>query len=303
MITLTWRFDKPYYSPSEIANIDFWLQNNGATYISISQISVEFEFGICKLAETICGMIPPLNSGSPNIGYLGTARVLLPSHRVGSQRFSFKYILHEWINQKWLPHPMLRSEQFIINVYSTPVYPVFLSRGIRFEDRIIGDQIAQIIREWGCDPVTVGINIHVPEHQVAAEIESQIQDSRGLIAIATPRIFEHSTLEWYTFEWLQSEAALAYAKRKPILILKDRTVTLGGLPSYLHPETQLEFDAMNLGDLKTKLSVIMPRFRRAIEQRATQEFYQSLADLAIRGLAAFGGIILIGIIGSFIDDK
>src|SRR6266566_4921806 len=109
-----------------------------------------------------------------------------------------------------------------------------------------------------------------------------------------------STLEWYTFEWLQSEAALAYSKRKPILILKDRTVKLGGLPSYLHPGTQLEFDPMNMGDLKTKLSVIMPRFRRAIEQRATEEFYQGLEDLAIKGLAAFGAIILIGIIGSFI---
>jgi hypothetical protein len=149
----------------------------------------------------------------------------------------------------------------------------------------------------------VGINIHVPERQVVLEIERQIQASSGLIPIATPRIYDRSTLEWYTFEWLQSEAALAYSKRKPILILKDRTVTLGGLPSYLHPETQLEFDPMNIGDLKTKLSVIMPRFRRAVEQTATQEFYQSLEDLAIKGLAAFGGIILIGIIGSFIDDK
>lgn len=303
MVTLTWRFDKPFYSPSENARIDFWLQNNGVNHIYISQISVEFEFGIYTSPETICGMIAPLNSGLPNIGFLGAASVPLPSDRVGPQRFNFKYTIHEWINQKWVSHAVRRTPQFIVNIYSTTIYPVFLSRGIGFEDRIIGDQIAQILREWGCDPVTVGINIHVPEHRVVSEIERRIQASRGLIAIATPRIYDRSTLEWYTFEWLQSEAALAYSKRKPILILKDRTVTLGGLPSHLHPGTQLEFDPMNMGDLKTKLSVIMPRFRRALEQRATQEFYQSLEDLAIKGLAAFGAIILIGIIGSFIDDK
>ena len=133
------------------------------------------------------------------------------------------------------------------------------------------------------------------------EIQNQIQNSAGLIAIATPRILEHSTLVRYTFEWLQSEAAIAYSKRKPILILREKTVKLGGLPSYL--DTHVAFDPMDLSNLKSKLSIIMPKFRTAIEQRSTQEFHQSIVDLAIKGLAAFGTITLIGIIGSIIYGK
>jgi hypothetical protein len=47
----------------------------------------------------------------------------------------------------------------------------------------------------------------------------------------------------------------------------------------------------------------MPKFRAAIEQNNTEEFNQNLKDLVIKGLAAFGGIVLIsGIIGLVIDE-
>jgi hypothetical protein len=41
-----------------------------------------------------------------------------------------------------------------------------LSRRLRVEDRAIGDVIDPMLREWGCDPITVSINVHVPEFQV-----------------------------------------------------------------------------------------------------------------------------------------
>jgi hypothetical protein len=84
--------------------------------------------------------------------------------------------------------------------------------------------------EWGCDPVTVGINIHVPEAQVLSAIDYHIQNSTGLIAIATPR-YRDSREVSHTLDWLHSESAIAYAKRKPILILKDKTVNSSGLLS------------------------------------------------------------------------
>ena len=61
---------------------------------------------------------------------------------------------------------------------------------------------------------------------------------------------------------------------------------------------------MILSDLKAKLSIIMPTFRRAIEQNNTDEFNKDLRELVIKGLAAFGGIVLLsGIIGSIMDEK
>lgn len=199
--------------------------------------------------------------------------------------------------------PIRKTQKFIINVFLTPIYNVFLSRGIHFEDRIIGDPIAQTISEWGCWPRTVGINVNVPENQVTSRIEKEIQECAGLIVVATPRILDYSTLTWRTLEWANSEAGMAYAKRKPILILKQKDVKLGGLLSRL--DTQLlEFDPLNMYDLKIKLSVIMPGFRAAMEQGNTKEFNQKLKDLVMKGLAAVGGIVLIsGIIGFFLDEE
>ncbi len=123
-------------------------------------------------------------------------------------------------------------------------------------------------------------------------------------SIATPRILDYSTLTWRTLEWDDSEAGMAYAKRKPILILKHKDVMLGGLLSRLDTQQLLEFDPRNMYDLKIKLSAIMPRFRAAMEQGNTKEFNQKLKDLVIKGLAAVGGMVLIsGIVGFFLDEE
>lgn len=201
-----------------------------------------------------------------------------------------------------MPRP-ITSEKFSLNVFVKPIYRVFLSRGIRFEDKIIGNPIAQMIREWGLFPITVGINVSAPSSLTNEIINSQIQGSDGLIAIATPRILDQNTYTYKTLEWLHSETGMAYAQRKPILILKDRNVNLGGLASYLNPNTQLEFDPTNLDELKAILSPAMLWFRDSIEKQRTEDFYKNLEDLAIKGLAAVGGVVVVsGIIGALFDE-
>jgi hypothetical protein len=59
---------------------------------------------------------------------------------------------------------------------------------------------------------------------------------------------------------------------------------------------QLEFNSLDLGDLKTKLCLVMPRFRTAMEQNNTREFYETLGRLSLNGLATFGVLSLIGVI-------
>jgi hypothetical protein len=92
---------------------------------------------------------------------------------------------------------------------------------------------------------------------------------------------DYSTHTWRTLEWANSEAGMVYAKRKPILISKDKNVSLGCLLAY--SQRQLEFDLQNLSDLKAKLSIIMPAFRKAIELNNTSEFNKDLTDLAFKG--------------------
>jgi hypothetical protein len=295
-LRLNWNFDKPYYSPSDYAKINLWLENYESRHIYVSQIQVEFEFGVYELPQIIYGAIAPSSTG-----FLGIVSIELPPNRVGAQRFRLKYGIHELVSENWIQRPTHSTRYYIINIFSTPNYRVFLSRGLRNEERIVGDAIEQMLREWGCDPVTVGINIHVPEAQVLSAIDYHIQNSTGLIAIATPR-YRDSREVSHTLDWLNSESAIAYAKRKPILILKDKTVNSSGLLSYLGPQRLLEYDPMDLYDLNAKLSVIMPRFRAAIEQKNTENFYQTLGDLVVKGFAAFGVLALIGVIGSFIDE-
>jgi len=81
---------------------------------------------------------------------------------------------------------------------------------------------------------------------------------------------------WITLEWLHAETGIAYGLNKPLLILKDRKVTLrSSLPGYLAKSERvpiIEFDPYNLEELRNKLSAVMPKFREWIESKKRQEY-------------------------------
>jgi hypothetical protein len=155
---------------------------------------------------------------------------------------------------------------------------VFLSRGLSPEDRAIGDPIAKIIRELGFQTITVGIEVKAPEEEVPETVKKEIKNSDALIAIATPRFMDAFTELWKTLEWLHAEIGIAFGIDKPLLILKDRQVSLGGLPSYLGRQQKpvIEFDASNLDILHQQLSVAMPIFREWVKVKREHEFYDTL---------------------------
>ena len=211
--------------------------------------------------------------------------------------------MYEYINNSWIDLGSYMSEkQYFINVYPRPFYKVFVSRGLSTEDRMIGDPIAEMIREWGFETVTVGIEVKVPEEQVPIKVKEEIKDSDAVIAIATPRYQDALTGLWRTLEWLHAEVGIAFGIDKPLLILKDKRVSLGGLPSYLTGLKQIaviEFDPYNLDEVKLRLSSLMPAFREWIETKQRREFFEILGKIVIGGLAAFGAITIIsGIVGA-----
>ncbi|MEM0171816.1 MAG: hypothetical protein QXP36_01760 [Conexivisphaerales archaeon] len=284
--SIRWNFNKANYSPGEQALVSFWMENTGENPLFLSNLQLEFDFGTYNL-ESISGMVLPRESK-----FLGNVWLSIPKNVVGRKVFTLKYHMFEYINGNWIDLGFYSSDkQYFVSVYPTPLYRVFLSRGLSTEDKAIGDPIAEMIREWGFDTVTVGIEVKVPKEQVPVRVKEEIKNSDAVIAIATPRFMDALTGLWRTLEWFHNEVGIAFGIDKPLLILKDRRVSLGGLPSYLLEQKQIpaiEFDPYNLNEVKTGLSSIMPGFREWIETKRGQEFFDSLGRIVIGGLAVVG---------------
>jgi len=295
---LKWNFDKANYAPGEVALVSFRAENVGSTPIYISNISMNFDFGTYMLENMVGGMIKPRQDE-----YLGCARIKIPENIVGRRLFTIRYRVYEYINGSWRDLGCYESDkQYFVSIYPRPLYRVFVSRSIHEEDGWILNPIVEMIREWGFETVTVGVEVKVPEEEVARTVREEIKKADALIAIATPRFLDALTGLWRTLEWLHDEFGIAYGINKPLLILKDKRVALGGLPGYLSSFGQVpvvEFDPFNLEELRMKLSAVMPGFREWIANKRRQEFFEALAKLAIGALAVTGVVaILGGIIGS-----
>ncbi len=291
---IRWKFDKESFTPGESATVDFWLENTGDTYLYLSELRLVFDFGSYEL-KNISGIISP-NQNTP----LGNVYISIPKNVVGMTIFTINYHIYEFKNNNWIDLGDIPSKnQYFINVYPKPFYKVFISRGLRVEDRAIGDPITEMIKEWGFDTVTVGIEIKVPDNQVPQAIKEEIKKADALIAIATPRYLDALTGLWRTLEFLHNETGIAFGLNKPLLILKERNISLGGLPSYLKTIPIIEFDPYNLNELKTTLSRIMPEFRNWIELHKREEFYDALEKILL-----FGAIVILsGIIGFLIGSS
>lgn len=294
---IRWNFNKGSYVPNESALISLWLENTDDTYLYVSDLGLEFDFGIYDL-ETISGMVPPRTNT-----FLGNVNLSLPENVVGRKIFRLKYRMYECIDNNWVDLGFYQPDKrYFISIYPRPLYRVFVSRGLRIEDRVIGDPIAEVIREWGFETITVGIEIKVPEEQIPSQVREEIRRADAVVAIATPRYMDALTGLWRTLEWAHNEVGIAFGIDKPLLMLEDGGVSIGGLPSYLAELKQtprIEFDPYNLDELIIGLSAVMPGFREWIENKRRQEFLDGLGRIIVSGLAVAGGItILSGIIGA-----
>lgn len=298
---LKWNFDRESYSLGEIATVSFWVNNTSNVYLYFGDFELEFDFGKYKV-KTVSGYIPPRSSK-----FLGLARLKLPRNVVGRKLFTIRHRVYEYTNDRWIDLGIIEYEKkFFLSIYPRPFYRVFVSRGLRLEDTVIGDPIVEMIKEWGFETVTVGKEIQVPEEQVPFAVKQEIQKADAIIAIATPRHLDALTGLWRTLEWLYSETGIAFGLNKPMLILKDKRVALGGLPSYLVELKYapiIEFDPYKLDELRTKLATVMPGFREWIETKKKHEFFEALSKLLMGGLAIVGMFALPGVIGELLGSS
>jgi hypothetical protein len=147
MFRLMWNFDNSYYSPSEKATVSLWAINEGNEDVYISEVEFNFDFGIYMLPQTISGIIPTPNSGLSNTAFLGKVELTIPPRIAGIQKFSVRYILYRLKAGQFVPRAVVSSKKFILNIIATPIYRIFLPRGISFEDRIVS-RMRCILLPW-----------------------------------------------------------------------------------------------------------------------------------------------------------
>jgi hypothetical protein len=293
------QFERHTYSPLDNAAINVSFVNNGFTPIRITDAIIRLDFGSLSLPEFV---VTPMTNAS-----LGRYEIRIPQNVVGCRCFDVRFRIQEIYTRDYsIDHGFQQSSTSFISVYPRPWYRVFISRSISSQDRKVGDVISSMISEWGFETATVGIEVKVSNAEVPDCVKDEISKANAVIAILTPRTRDAVTNLWRTLEWAQSEIGVAFGINKPLLILKDRRVELGGLPSFLVQYGQalsLEYDDYNLNYLRYNLALLMPTFRAWIEGQNFQQFVELLKKLAIGGSALIGGIEVIRRLTAWIESE
>ena len=290
---LSWNFDRENFQPNSIGQVSFYIENSGEELLFVSDIGIRFdwmkqEFYHFKLDENEGKLVRPSKTR-----FITNIRFNIPQN-VSGQRFyaiffhgySFDEKSRKWdeIGKKW------SDFRYYINVISKPYYNVFITRSLAIEDRIIGDEIVSIIKEWGFIPKTVEFKERVSDQMLRDTIRTEILRSDCLIAIATPRYLDALSRLWKTFPWLHNEVGIAFGNDFPILILTDRRIDIDGLPSILR-EFLVQFDVYDFNKTRNLISEIMPAFRRWLSKKKWDDFKKTIKKIVLGvGLTTLGGI-------------
>jgi hypothetical protein len=159
-----------------------------------------------------------------------------------------------------------------------------------------------MIREWGLNTMTVGIERQVPKDSTDEAIRQEIKSSDAVILIATPRFVDSDSFK-RTFEWGDAEFALGYGEKKPLIIFLEDGVRLGGLPAYQEKHDKVPkiiFDRRNLASVRPYLDNLMPRFRKSIENKRWDDLVEGVTDFLFKASIGRAAVCVIyGLMGGF----
>jgi len=239
---LSWNFNKESYQPGDFGNLSFYLENLSDSFLFASDVGIQFDwmgdkYYHIELDKNYGNAVPPNSTR-----LISGIDFNIPNNVAGQSIYRVYYHLYEYdktsdelydLGERW------SDEKYFINVFPTPLFRAFVTRSLAPEDRITGDETIRILQEWGFNTKTVEFKTKQPDHVLRNIIRHEIYNSDCLIAIATPRYIDALSGVWRTFEWLHGEIGIAIGRDFPILILMDKRVTLGGLPSTLKEYTIL----------------------------------------------------------------
>lgn len=216
--------------------------------------------------------------------------VKIPKYIIGKHplNLSLSYaILRD--DGKW---GQLRQQKYIhpVEISVTPRYVAFISRSVRPHESLIPNEISRIIRTWNFETLTFGIEVKLEGRSPEQVIGETIQSCDVIFAIATKRDQLNNGLGWRTLEYLQGEVGYSYAKNKPIFVLVDREVDLGGLASCFKPNI---FDTRNFSEFKLWLNGFLYDVREVVKQWKIKKRREAI----IKGIEAYVPTIAVSFLG------
>ncbi|MDA4119939.1 MAG: hypothetical protein OK436_05070, partial [Thaumarchaeota archaeon] len=140
--------------------------------------------------------------------------------------------------------------------------------------------IVAMVEEWGFTTHTVGVDIAADYPNLPFQVKNTIRANDCVVVIATKRDLSAISNRWKTFEWSHGETGIGFDAEKPILVLTDYEVQLGGLPASLSGP-RIVFDVNNMAALPRDLSRVMPEFRNQIANVKHNEFWGGVAKVAV----------------------
>jgi hypothetical protein len=273
-----WNFDKGLYEPGSQGIMDFWLENTGINHLYVEKVWLKLDWQGDEAFYSECAAQIPLSNNS----FLTSVRFSIPQTKAGVITYSIGLDMYEYnmalVNWTRLP-PWWSKPDHFINSIPRPYYRAFISRGIRPEERVVTDPIVEMVKEWGFETTTVGIERMANPENIDEAIKQEIQTADCLIVIATRRYLDALSGMWRTLEWLHGETGIAYGLDKPLLVLVEGGVLVQGLPGYLAEKNKspvLGFESLNLYGLRQRLDATMLPFRDWIASKKSQAFWDAV---------------------------
>lgn len=287
-------FDKAVYPPGSKGRVWGNLVNTGDSSIWLDDIGIQYSW-----QNNLWYPYDVNRCLNPKASRYFSIEFEVPSDILGTNTFhvgaNARYCIpyqtwkgHDYVEtSRWSePEATWTAEPGYIKIAPYPKYSAFVSRSVSERDSSTIDPIVQSIEDWGFEIHTVGINLFTAPEDVPDYVREWILKSDCLIAVATKRDISAITGLWKTLEWLHGEVGIAFGVDKPILILRDYEVQLGGLPSSI-PSWQIPFDIANLQAIKTDLSMKMPAFRSQIGESRKTKFWVNMKNVAIPVVVGF----------------
>ena len=276
-------------------------------YISKLRLQFDWQKNKCYSKDCAIRIEPNFSSHILELPFIIPTDITgISIYRIGYHLWEYDYLTEKWndFNEQW------SKWEYYVKVILRPYYRAFVSKGLIPKEHLINDPIIEIIKEWGF--ITKTVEEPVNPEDLAPIIKKEIGNSECLILIATPRFKDALTGLFKIFDWGHGETGIAFGMDKPLLILKDERVDLGGLPSALNYQNNLiSFDILNIQDIRQKLGGTIPSLRGWIESikrqkdqiavtKQREEFRDTIEKIA---LGVGGGLLLGGIAGYLIGRK